>query len=58
MAVEKGLETIIVPDNYAAFKNLDLSAILNLVVGLIKSGQRGTVFECNDGKVKAKFIVE
>ena len=57
-AVEKGLDPITLNDCKAAFKNIDFAAILNLVVGIAETGQTGSIFECNDGKAKAKFIVE
>ena len=57
-AVEKGLDPITLNDCKKAFNNVDFAAILNLVVGISETGQTGILFECSDGKAKARFIVE
>lgn len=57
-AVKKGLDPITLADCKAAFNNVDFAAAINLVVGISETGQTGILFECSDGKVKAKFIVE
>lgn len=57
-SVEKGLDPITLNDCKKAFNNVDFAAILNLVVGIAETGQTGTLYECSDGKAKAKFIVE
>ena len=57
-AVEKGLDPITLNDCQKAFNYVDFAAILNLVVGIAETGQIGTLYECSDGKAKAKFIVE
>ena len=57
-AVEKGLDPITLNDCKKAFNNVDFAAILNLVAGMAETGQTGNLFECTDGKAKAKLIVE
>ena len=57
-AVEKGLDPITLADCKAAFNYVDFAAVINLVVGIAETGQTGILFECSDGKAKAKFIVE
>ena len=57
-AVEKGLDPITLADCKAAFNYVDFAAVINLVVGIAETGQTGILFECRDGKAKAKFIVE
>ena len=57
-AVEKRLDPIILADCKQAFNYVDFAAVINLVVGISETGQTGILFECSDGKAKAKFIVE
>ncbi len=57
-AVEKGLDPITLNDCKVAFKNVDFAAVLNLVVSIAQTGKTGNIFECTDGKAKAKFIVK
>ena len=57
-AVQKGLDPITLADCKRAFNNVDFAAALNLVAGIAETGQTGLLFECSDGKAKAKFIVE
>lgn len=57
-AVQKGLDPITLADCKRAFNNVDFAAVINLVVGIAETGQTGILFECSDGKAKAKFIVE
>ena len=57
-AVEKGLDPIILADCKQAFNYVDFAAVINLVVGIAETGQTGILFECSDGKARAKFIVE
>lgn len=57
-AVEKGLDPITLNDCKAAFKNVDFAAVINIVVGIAETGKTGILFECSDGKAKAKFVVE
>ena len=57
-AVEKGLDPIILADCKQSFNYVDFAAVINLVEGLAETGQTGILFECSDGKAKAKFIVE
>ena len=57
-AVEKGLDPITLNDCKKAFNNVDFAAVIKLVVGIAETGQTGILYECSDGKAKAKFIVE
>ena len=57
-AVQKGLDPITLADCKRAFNNVDFAAVINMVVGIAETGQTGVLFECSDGKAKAKFIVE
>lgn len=57
-ATQKGLDPITLADCKRAFNNVDFAAAINLVAGIAETGQTGVLFECNDGKAKAKFIVE
>ena len=57
-AVEKGLDPIILADCKQAFNYVDFAAVINIVAGIAETGQTGVLFECSDGKAKAKFIVE
>ena len=57
-AAQKGLDPITLADCKRAFNNVDFAAALNLVAGIAETGQTGVLFECSDGKAKAKFIVE
>ena len=57
-AVEKRLDPIILADCKQAFNYVDFAAVINLVVGISETGQTGILFECSDGKAKAKFIEE
>ena len=57
-AVENGLDPIILADCKQAFNYVDFAAVINIVAGIAETGQTGVLFECSDGKAKAKFIVE
>ena len=57
-AAQKGLDPITLADCKYAFNNVDFAAVINLVVGIAETGQTGILFECSDGKAKAKFIVD
>ena len=57
-AVEKRLDPIILADCKQAFNYVDFAAVINIVAGIAETGQTGVLFECSDGKAKAKFIVE